>query len=319
MEYQEYEQPSQQWTVEQISDSGERVTHLHPNDCYFAHLSLYYFATRFCQNGMVLDAGSGAGYGSAYLAKHGARFVYGTDLSDKAIAFSQHYFNLPNLEYRAMTLEAITGFSPQTFDCIFSSNTLEHVPDVTRFFRLACGLIKPEGVLIIVVPPITRDVDWEVNIANRYHLNIWTPRQWYHMLSLFFSNIQPYWHGFNKPGVPLDFLNTPEQAVINEMDFIFKPISLDEYYSNPSLGVIFVVSDPISESRLPPKNLQVEFVDNSFTRSPFTPEENLNPPNWQHPFSMFKYLFKRSIDVFHEDGFIEMIQRAHLYVYRKIS
>ena len=29
-----------EWTVADISDGGERITHLYPNDCYFAHLSV---------------------------------------------------------------------------------------------------------------------------------------------------------------------------------------------------------------------------------------------------------------------------------------
>jgi hypothetical protein len=50
--------------IDEIMNKGERVTHLYPNDCYYGHLSIYYFALQFCQGGTVLDAGSGAGYGS---------------------------------------------------------------------------------------------------------------------------------------------------------------------------------------------------------------------------------------------------------------
>ena len=40
-----------------ISDGGERVLHLYPNDCYFAHLSIYRFALDLCRGRTVLDAG----------------------------------------------------------------------------------------------------------------------------------------------------------------------------------------------------------------------------------------------------------------------
>jgi 2-polyprenyl-3-methyl-5-hydroxy-6-metoxy-1,4-benzoquinol methylase len=254
------------WSVEEVSESGERVTHLYPNDCYKAHLSIYHFATQFCQGGIALDAGSGAGYGTAYLAENGARFVWGVELSDKAVAFSRHYFKRPNLRYRQSDLQAISDFPDRSFDMIFSSNVLEHVPDVTAFFRAASRLLKPEGALVIAVPPIIRESDWAENIDNIYHLNIWTPRQWQHTLSLFFSEIEPYWHGFHKPGATLDFMNTPEQSSMSEKDFIFTPISMEALYKDSSLTVIFVARKPRAEDELPPPSAPLTFVEGSFTK-----------------------------------------------------
>src|SRR5207244_2767236 len=79
------------WTVEKITDAGERVTHLFPNDCYVAHLSIYRLVRASVAGAAVLDAGSGAGYGAAYLARHGAREVRGIDASPKAVAFSRQH------------------------------------------------------------------------------------------------------------------------------------------------------------------------------------------------------------------------------------
>ena len=76
-------------------DGGERVTHLYPNDCFVAHRSLYHFVVPFIADATVLDAGSGAGYGAAHLADHGARQVLGVDASPKAVAFSRHHFPPP--------------------------------------------------------------------------------------------------------------------------------------------------------------------------------------------------------------------------------
>jgi len=76
-----------------LANRGERVTYLYPNDSYYAHLSIYSFAVQFCQNSVVLDAGSGSGYGSNYLASKGCRFVYGIDNNKRAVAFSQRYLS----------------------------------------------------------------------------------------------------------------------------------------------------------------------------------------------------------------------------------
>ena len=44
---------------------GERVSPLVNDSCYQAHLSIYEFARPWCQQRVVLDAGSGTGYGAA--------------------------------------------------------------------------------------------------------------------------------------------------------------------------------------------------------------------------------------------------------------
>lgn len=253
--------------MDRISGGGERVTHLYPNDCYYAHLSLYYYATQHCQERFVLDAGSGAGYGAAYLADHGARYVWAIELSEESVAFSQRHFPKANLEYSVMDLQNITGFSSQFFDLIFSSNVLEHVPDVMAFFRSAWQLLKPEGILMIAVPPIVRDVDWKENLGNKFHLNIWTPRQWQWVIRMFFEDVQCVWHGFNKPEYPLDFGSTPAQTRIDERDFTFKTIDVEEFYRNPTLSVIFLAHKPRPASDIPPSDFSLTFLENSFTRS----------------------------------------------------
>ena len=261
---------SPSWNIEEITAEGERVTHLYPNDCYYAHLAVYCFASQFCKNRIVLDAGSGAGYGTAYLADHGARDVIGIELNETAVAFSQQNFQRQNLLYKMMDLQIFSGFPPCTFDLIFSSNVLEHVPNVLSFFKSAWQIIKPDGKLLITVPPITREMDWEENIANKYHLNIWTPRQWFSVINQFFEKIQPFWIGFNKPGVSLDFHNTPGQCSIDEKDFVFTPVPLDYYYQVPSLGILFMAEIPLPEKEILSKENQVIFVDNSFTRPPLS-------------------------------------------------
>ena len=49
-------QPRREISLAEISDGGERMTHLYPNDCYFAHLSIYDFALPWTTGKVVLDA-----------------------------------------------------------------------------------------------------------------------------------------------------------------------------------------------------------------------------------------------------------------------
>ena len=252
--------------LDTLTFGGERVSHLYPNDCYYAHLSIYYFALKYVENRNVLDAGSGSGYGTDYLAKNGASSVIGIDISSDAITFCQNYFKRDNLQYKQMDLQNITGFTPHNFDVIFSSNALEHVPEVTKFFESAWKLIKNNGTLIIAVPPVVDELSKQGNIINPYHLNIWTPRQWYAVLSHYFDDVQCYRHSFSHTTINLDFANTPENTIVTERDFYFEPISVDEFYKKHTLTVIFVAHKPKVESAISPKSSTLKFIDESFTR-----------------------------------------------------
>lgn len=254
-------------SMQEISDNGERVSHLNRDCVYYAHLSIYDFAIPFCKEAFVLDAGSGAGYGAAYLADAGARHVWGIDASAKAIAFSRYHFQRPNLIFQEMKLEHIQGFFPKDFDFIYSSNTLEHVSDVMGFLRQAWSLLKPTGTMLIAVPPITDDRLQYLNVINPYHVNIWTPRQWAHVLGLFFDEIKPIIHGVEKLGA--DF--TPEHftpaSTLTEKNFVFAPGTIEDMYKMFTLTAIFEVNKPRLEDQVPPLDEPLSFIDESFTRS----------------------------------------------------
>jgi SAM-dependent methyltransferase len=250
-----------------ITNGGERVTHLYPNDCYYAHLSLYRFALQFGRQKSVLDAGSGTGYGSAYLADRGAREVWGIDISADAIAFSQHHFRKPNLRYHVMDVQDPSKLPSHYFDVVFSSNVPEHLPDVPKFLRVMQRVLAPDGALIIAVPPVIHEASRAENIAIPHHLNIWSPRQWYATLGAYFADVQCYRHDFDKPGVALDFTNYPSQTVIDEDDFSFHPVSLDQWLASPSMT--FVVAARVARveaASLRPDELPTA-VDDSFTKA----------------------------------------------------
>lgn len=266
--------PPRQWRFDEVSAGGERITHLHPNDCYYAHLSIYHFAVPWGQGKVILDAGSGAGYGSAFLAEQGAAFVHALELSEDAVAFSKDSFERPNLRYQVMNLERIEGFDDQSIDLIFTSNVLEHVPNVLNFLRAAWRLLKPDGTMIIAVPPITCEELRLANLENPYHLNLWSPRQWHSALGHFFDELQGYRHVFDQPGIVLDFANSPEQTRVTERDFTFEPVTIDQAFTLPTLTTLFVARRPRIQPTLGLDVRTVPLVDDSLTipaDSPFAP------------------------------------------------
>ena len=254
------------WTVEEIIDDGERVTHLFPNDCYVAHRSIYHFMMPHVAGANVLDAGCGSGYGAAYLAEGGARVVAGVDASAKAIAFSREHFARPNLRFEVMNIERLEHLEDGTWDLIVCSNVLEHVPHVGRFLRRVGALLKPNGVFLLAVPPIINDALRAQNLANPYHLNIWSPRQWRHALGRYFGDVQAFQHWYEKPGVELNLINSPADTVITEDDFVFHPVTVDQLYELPTITAVFTACRPVPADTVAAHGPDLDFVDDSFTR-----------------------------------------------------
>ena len=212
----------------------------------------------------MFDAGCGSGYGSAYLADHGARSVEAFDISSVAIEFDQKHFIRENLHYQVMSLEEINAFPDRSFDLIYSSNVLEHVPQVVKFFAHSSRILKPDGEMIIAVPPVVNELSRQNNINNRYHLNIWTPRQWYSVISQFYEEVEPYCHTFDRPDIILNFDNTPQETRVTEKDFTFKKCQVEELYIIPLLTIIFIARKPKCGADIPAGPMS--YIENSFTR-----------------------------------------------------
>jgi SAM-dependent methyltransferase len=261
--------------IEEISQGGERVTHLYPNDVYFAHLSIYSYALQFARGKVVLDAGCGAGYGSHYFIINGAQQVEAIDQSQVAIQFCKKHFHNPNLNFDVKDLEQIEGYPKAYFDLIFASNVLEHVPNVNRFFQNAGQLLQPKGVLLIAVPPIIDDTTRNANLENRFHLNIWTPRQWYIRLLHYFREVSCVFHSYKQKDVTLNFANTPKETKVDEKSFSFDIVPVEDLYRGGPITFIFIARYPITSQFDEGDQL---FVEDSFTRplqviEPLPPEE----------------------------------------------
>jgi SAM-dependent methyltransferase len=249
--------------TDDIFDGGERVVHLMPDEVFFAHLSIYRFALQYCYGKNVFDAGSGSGYGANYLAENGATFVQGVDISEKAVIFSRKYFRRPNLQFQTMDLSKIKGFDNQSFDIIFSSNVLEHIQDVHEFLLSALYILKTDGVMIVAVPPIFNNHLFSMNIANPYHLNIWTPIQWHAVLCRYFAQVDCYIH--RKIEAEKDYQAKSGDYDPSHIEYAFDLIDTDQLLSPNALTSIFVLRQPIAANSVP-YSVESSFVDDSFTR-----------------------------------------------------
>lgn len=254
-------QPRREISLAEISDGGERMTHLYPNDCYFAHLSIYDFALPWTTGKVVLDAGSGGGYGAAFLARHGAARVTAVEFDPMAVEFSQQHFELDNLQYRQGSIEDLSFLGDQSVDCVFSSNVIEHIPRPTAFMHEAARVLKQDGVAVIAVPPIVSQAILADDLRNPHHINHWTPRQWYDLLARYFASVEVYRHGYERDDIALDFGNTPEQTKVTEKDFVFEAVPIEVLYQKHTFTAVFKATGPRSAADLPPRDQAIVLID----------------------------------------------------------
>jgi SAM-dependent methyltransferase len=226
--------------------TGERVVPAYKNDCFYAHFSIYNFAKDFVLNKAVLDAGCGSGYGTHYLATHGAKTVCGIDIGEDAVKFATENYQQPNLKFIQMDCENI-NLDKQSFDVVFSSNMIEHLENYHAFLKGVKDVLKDDGVFILATPPLYGFEPVEDNPFHHTNLKV---GEWIDILSGYYTNIETFRHLFktnkkNKHGDPyvLDFANKPKDCTIDEKDFFFEKVPVSTYLNKTeTLTALFVIS-----------------------------------------------------------------------------
>jgi ubiquinone/menaquinone biosynthesis C-methylase UbiE len=131
--------------------SGERVNPDFPDENFRNHFKVYELASQFVRDKDVLDCGSGTGYGSAYLAQQGARSVTGIDYSREAVAFARKRYSDKLLRFVEMDAQQMS-LPDASFDFVFSSENLEHLPDPRANVSEIRRVLRPGGVALIATP-----------------------------------------------------------------------------------------------------------------------------------------------------------------------
>ncbi len=151
------------------------------------HYARYIFSSFFVGGKVVLDVACGTGYGSFYLAKKGAKKVFGVDNSEDAIAYAKREFSHPKVEYLVGDAQDLK-LSDRSVDVVVSLETIEHVPDFKKFLGEVTRVLKKDGLFIVstpnekVFPP---DSPW--------HKKEFTLREFKEVLKKLFKNIDLFY------------------------------------------------------------------------------------------------------------------------------
>lgn len=131
--------------------TGERVIPGKTDpDLFNEHLARYRFAETLASGRRVLDAGCGAGYGTALLAER-ADSACGVDQSLEAIAWARREYAGGKAAFEQADCSSLP-FRDGSFDLVTAFEVIEHLPDWQGFLREARRVLTGSGQLLVSTP-----------------------------------------------------------------------------------------------------------------------------------------------------------------------
>jgi len=121
------------------------------DDLYYEHIVRYMFAAAVVAGQSVLDAGCGAGYGSALLADAGARSVVGMDVSPEAIDYARQHYRRNNLAFAVGDACAL-GLASASVGMVVAFEVIEHVQHPTLLVQESRRVLSDNGLFICSTP-----------------------------------------------------------------------------------------------------------------------------------------------------------------------
>jgi tocopherol O-methyltransferase len=100
-------------------------------------------------NSQILDIGCGFGGSALYLAEQFNASVTGITISPVQVQMAQQAASLRHLDANFMLMDAEAMKFDQTFDLLWSVESISHYQDRAEFFASAARLLKPGGTFAI--------------------------------------------------------------------------------------------------------------------------------------------------------------------------
>jgi SAM-dependent methyltransferase len=119
-------------------------------DLFNEHMARYSFAVRLARGKRVLDAGCGAGYGSAELARMAAH-VTGIDVAAEAVDYARAHYSAENIVFAEASATQLP-YADAAFDLVVAFEMIEHLEDWRGFLSEARRVLAPAGQLIVSTP-----------------------------------------------------------------------------------------------------------------------------------------------------------------------
>jgi ubiquinone/menaquinone biosynthesis C-methylase UbiE len=169
--------------------TGERIV---PDDgelysLFKRHLALYEYAFQYAKNKVVLDVGSGEGYGPNLLAEKAAK-VTAIDNSLEAVEHAQRTYSKDNLEYTMMDATQLE-FGDDSFDLVVAIESIEHLTDYKKFLDKVCRILKNTGLFILTTPHV-RKPSPDHKPGSHYHYKEFSSLEFNEELKEYFNLVE---------------------------------------------------------------------------------------------------------------------------------
>jgi len=154
------------------------------------HVARYAAAGEYAVGRRVLDAGSGAGYGSSILKTAGAAEVLGVDIDHEAVRQARARFGEPSVEFMVEDCEQL-GQVTGTFGLICCFEAIEHFSQPQRFLNRAGQLLADNGVLMVSTPDrVSTPPFVDGRPRNPFHVHEWYRQEFQNLLASHFSDVE---------------------------------------------------------------------------------------------------------------------------------
>lgn len=170
--------------------TGERIVPGSVNaDLLNEHLCRYRFAQLLVENKVVLDVGSGVGYGSKILAEK-AGSVLALDISKEAVRYAGREYSADNIELVVGDCQDLP-LASESVDVVVSFELIEHLQGQRAHLLEISRVLKPDGLTVISTPNRIF-YSQESNQVNPFHTHEFDFQEFLDFLKSEFRSVQIY-------------------------------------------------------------------------------------------------------------------------------
>ncbi len=157
------------------------------DDLLNEHLCRYRFAQLLVEDKVVLDVGSGVGYGSRILAEK-AGAVLAVDVSEEAVRYAGERYAGENIELVVGDCHQLP-LASDSVDVVVSFELIEHLQGQQAHLLEVDRVLKPDGLTVISTPNRVF-YSQESNQVNPFHIHEFDFQEFLDFLKSVFSSVQ---------------------------------------------------------------------------------------------------------------------------------
>jgi SAM-dependent methyltransferase len=147
------------------------------------HIARYRWASSLAADRRILDAGCGVGYGTAMLARAGARATHGVDIA-KAVLEAVEAEMPEGVQLDAGDVRDLP-YEDATFDLVVCFEVIEHIENQPAALDEMARVLAPDGILLISSP--NREMHPPI---NPHHVHEYLPDELEAALATRFENVK---------------------------------------------------------------------------------------------------------------------------------